>query len=309
MSATAPPHEQRTAPLAEARAATMRFGALTAVDAVDLRVLPGEVVGLLGANGAGKTTLIRCVLGLIRVTSGEVLLFGEPPSRATRARLGYVPQGLGLYEDLTVAENLEFSRRAFAIGHRDGGAARADPLAGDLELAALRDQTVGDLSLGLRRRVAFAAALAHRPDLLVLDEPTSGVDPLGRAQLWDTIRAAAESGAGVLVTTHHMSEAEQCDRLVVMADGRVVADGTMAEIVGSRATVKVAGGRWEDAFAALEDAGLAAALVGRTLRVPSAGRHEVAAALRRRGVDAEVELVPATFDETFVALAGRAGGA
>jgi ABC-2 type transport system ATP-binding protein len=309
MSATASLHQPPTQPLAEARAATMRFGELTAVAAVDLRVFPGEVVGLLGANGAGKTTLIRCILGLIRVTSGAVLLFGEPPSRATRARLGYVPQGLGLYEDLTVAENLEFSLRAFAVDHRDGGAATADPLAGDPELAAVRDQTVGDLSLGLRRRVAFAAALAHRPDLLVLDEPTSGVDPLGRAQLWDTIREAAEAGAGVLVTTHHMSEAEQCDRLVVMAEGRVVADGTMAEIVGSRATVKVAGGRWEDAFAALEDAGLAAALVGRTLRVPSASRDLVAAALRRRGVDAEVELVPATFDETFVALAGRAGGA
>jgi ABC-2 type transport system ATP-binding protein len=311
MNATAPPREPTKEPLAEARAATMRFGALTAVDAVDLRVLPGEVVGLLGANGAGKTTLIRCVLGLIRVTAGEVLLFGEPPSRATRARLGYVPQGLGLYEDLTVAENLEFSGRAFAAGRpdRDGAAAPADPLADDPELAAVRERTVGDLPLGLRRRVAFAAALAHRPDLLVLDEPTSGVDPLGRAQLWDTIRAAAEAGAGVLVTTHHMREAEQCDRLVVMADGRVVADGTMAEIVGSRATVKVAGGRWEDAFAALEGAGLPAALVGRTLRVPSAGRDQVAAALRRAGVDADVELVPATFDETFVALASRADAA
>jgi ABC-2 type transport system ATP-binding protein len=298
MSATA-------APLAEARAATMRFGALTAVDAVDLRVLPGEVVGLLGANGAGKTTLIRCVLGLVRVSAGEVLLFGEPPSRATRARLGYVPQGLGLYEDLTVAENLRFSGRGFGVGQRDG---TDGALAGDPELAAVAARPVGDLPLGLRRRVAFAAALAHRPDLLVLDEPTSGVDPLARTRLWDTIRAAAEAGAGVLVTTHHMSEAEQCDRLVVMADGRVVADGTMADIVGSRATVRVAAGRWEDAFAALEDAGLAAALVGRTLRVPSAGREEVAAALRRGRVDAEVELVPATFDETFVALAGRAGG-
>jgi ABC-2 type transport system ATP-binding protein len=298
MSATA-------APLAEARAATMRFGALTAVDAVDLRVLPGEVVGLLGANGAGKTTLIRCVLGLVRVSAGEVLLFGEPPSRATRARLGYVPQGLGLYEDLTVAENLRFSGRGFGVGQRDG---TDGALAGDPELAAVAARPVGDLPLGLRRRVAFAAALAHRPDLLVLDEPTSGVDPLARTRLWDTIRAAAEAGAGVLVTTHHMSEAEQCDRLVVMADGRVVADGTMADIVGSRATVRVAAGRWEDAFAALEGAGLAAALVGRTLRVPSAGREEVAAALRRGRVDAEVELVPATFDETFVALAGRAGG-
>jgi len=295
-----------TMPLAEARGATRRFGAFTAVDGVQLTVLPGEVVGLLGANGAGKTTLIRCLLGLLRVSDGTVELFGSPPSRATRARLGYVPQGLGLYEDLTVAENLAFSARAFAV--RGHGAGPGMPLAGDEELAAARDRTVADLPLGLRRRVAFAAALAHRPDLLVLDEPTSGVDALGRALLWDTIRAAAEAGAGVLVTTHRMSEAEQCDRLVVLADGRVVADGTMAEIVGGRSTVEVAAGRWEDAFAALEGAGLATALVGRTLRVPGAGREQVEAALRSSGVEAAVGLVPATLDETFVTLA-QAGAA
>jgi ABC-2 type transport system ATP-binding protein/ribosome-dependent ATPase len=300
-----------TAPLAETRRASRRFGAFTAVDGVRLTVLPGEVVGLLGANGAGKTTLIRCLLGLIRVSDGEVRLFGRPPSRATRARLGYVPQGLGLYEDLTVAENLDFSARAFATRGRDGDGAApaADPLAGDEELAAVRDRTVGDLPLGVRRRVAFAAALAHRPDLLVLDEPTSGVDALGRARLWDTIRAAAEAGAGVLVTTHRMSEAEQCDRLVVLADGRVVAEGSMAEIVGGRATVEVAAARWEDAFAALEGAGLAAALVGRSLRVPGAGRDQVEAALRGGGVEAAVGMVPATLDETFVALATRSGAA
>jgi ABC-2 type transport system ATP-binding protein len=293
-------------PLAEARGATRRFGAFTAVDRVTLQVLRGEVVGLLGANGAGKTTLIRCLLGLLRVSDGQVLLFGRPPSRATRARLGYVPQGLGLYEDLTVAENLEFSARAFAgRGGAGDGRPPADPPAVDPELASVRDRTVGELSLGLRRRVAFAAALAHRPDLLVLDEPTSGVDALGRALLWDTVRAAAEAGAGVLVTTHRMSEAEQCDRLVVLADGRVVAQGTTAEIVGGRRTVEVTAGRWEDAFAALEGAGLPAALVGRTLRVPGAGRDQVEAALRQGGVEAAVELALATLDETFVALASR----
>jgi ABC-2 type transport system ATP-binding protein/ribosome-dependent ATPase len=298
-----------TAPLAETRGATRRFGTFTAVDGVQLTVLPGEVVGLLGANGAGKTTLIRCLLGLIRISDGEVRLFGLPPSRATRARLGYVPQGLGLYEDLTVAENLAFCARAFAArGHGGNGAPPADSLAADEELAAVRDQTVGDLPLGLRRRVAFAAALAHRPDLLVLDEPTSGVDALGRARLWDTIRAVAEAGAGVLVTTHRMSEAEQCDRLVVMADGRVVAEGTTAEIVGGRSTVEVSAERWADAFTALDEAGLATALVGRALRVPGAAREQVDQVLRAAGVEAAVGLVPATLDETFVSLA-QAGAA
>jgi len=288
---------------------THRFGSLTAVDRVSLAVEAGEVVGLLGANGAGKTTLIRCILGLLRPTSGAVSLFGLAPSRRTRTRLGYVPQGLGLYDDLTVAENLAFSARAFGGaqgGH--GGAPAAGPADADLDrdVEAVAGELVGNLPLGLRRRVAFSAALAHRPDLLVLDEPTSGVDPLGRAQLWDTIRAAAEAGAGVLVTTHRMSEAEQCDRLVVLAGGRVAAQGTMAAIMGDASTVRVSTLRWEDAFLALEEAGLPVALVGRSLRVPGADRERVAAALGAGAVEAELDLVPATFEETFVALAAAA---
>jgi len=287
---------------------THRFGSLTAVERVSLAVEPGEVVGLLGANGAGKTTLIRCILGLLRPTSGEVRLFGRAPSRETRARLGYVPQGLGLYDDLTVTENLAFSARAFGAAPAGRGAAPPGSADTDLDrdVAAVAGEQVGDLPLGLRRRVAFAAALAHRPDLLVLDEPTSGVDPLGRAHLWDTIRAAAEAGAGALVTTHYMSEAEQCDRLVVLAGGRVAAQGTMAAIMGDASTVRVATPRWEDAFVALEEAGLPVALVGRSLRVPGTDRARVAGALRASGVQAELDLVPATFEETFVALAAGA---
>ncbi len=284
--------------LVEVSGARKRFGEVAAVDGVDLTVRPGEVVGLLGANGAGKTTLIRLVLGLLRPTGGTVLLFGEPPSRRTRARLGYVPQSLGLYEDLTVAENLAFSAGAF-------GARAPQRLDGPLE--AVRGELVAGLPLGLRRRVAFAAALAHHPELLVLDEPTSGVDPLGRARLWETIRAAAEADAGVLVSTHFMSEAEQCERLVVMAAGRVVAAGSMADIVGDATAVEVRPERWEAAFTALDRAGMPAALVGRRLRVPDADPRRVAAALDAAGVEAGVHLMPATFEETFVALS-RDGG-
>jgi ABC-2 type transport system ATP-binding protein len=280
-------------PLASAQGATKRFGELLAVDQVDLTVTPGEVVGLIGANGAGKTTLIRMLLGLLLPTAGRIRLFGEPPSRRTRARLGYVPQSLGLYEDLTVAENLAFSAAAF-------GSAGAD-LEG--ELAEQRDALVRDLPLGLRRRAAFAIALSHHPDLLVLDEPTSGVDPLQRARLWETIRATATDGAGVLVTTHHLSEAEQCDRLVVLANGRVAAAGTRAEGVGDTTAAEVRTPSWEAAFTALDAAGLPVSLVGRTLRVPGADPDAVRRLLADAGIPAQVATVAASFEETFVVLA------
>jgi ABC-2 type transport system ATP-binding protein len=280
-------------PLASAEGATRRFGELLAVDAVDLTVAAGEVVGLIGANGSGKTTLIRMLLGLLAPSAGRVRLFGEPPSRRTRARLGYVPQSLGLYEDLTVAENLAFSAAAY-------GSAGA-VLEGDL--AEARDVLVRDLPLGLRRRAAFAIALAHHPDLLVLDEPTSGVDPLARARLWETIRSSAEQGAGVLVTTHHLAEAQQCDRLAVLAAGRVVTAGTLAEVVGDTTAVQVRTPDWEAAFAALDRAGLPVSLVGRTLRVPGADPGRVGRLLAEDGVKAEVASVPASFEETFVGLA------
>jgi ABC-2 type transport system ATP-binding protein len=283
--------------LAIAEGASRRFGDLLAVDDVHLQVGAGEVVGLIGANGSGKTTLIRLLLGLLRPTAGRVRLFGEPPSRRTRARLGYVPQSLGLYDDLTVAENLAFSAGAFGV---------SDPSALQGDLAAVRDTLVHELPLGLRRRAAFAIALGHRPDLLVLDEPTSGVDPLQRARLWETIRASAEQGAGVLVTTHHMSEAEQCDRLLVLASGRVVAEGTMDEVVGGTRAVEVRTGRWEEAFTALDTAGLPVSLVGRTLRVPGADPGAVGGLLADAGVDADLDEVPASFEEAFVVLAGRA---
>jgi ABC-2 type transport system ATP-binding protein len=281
--------------LAGAAGATKRFGGLLAVDDVDISVAAGEVVGLIGANGSGKTTLIRMLLGLLAPTAGRIRLFGEPPSRDTRARLGYVPQSLGLYDDLTVAENLAFS--AAAYGSQDA------VLEG--ELAGARDVLVRELPLGLRRRAAFAIALGHHPDLLVLDEPTSGVDPLQRARLWETIRASAEQGAGVLVTTHHLGEAEQCDRLVVLAAGRVVAAGSLAEIVGDATAAEVRSPIWEAAFTALDLAALPVSLVGRTLRVPGNDPAGVARVLADAGVPAEVGSVPASFEETFVVLAGE----
>lgn len=276
--------------LTECREVTRRFGRFTAVDRASLSVARGEVVGLLGANGAGKTTLIRMMLGLLGVSSGEIRLFGTPPSRETRRRVGYVPQELGLYGDLTIAENIAFASAAFGDGrHTDLGVLR--------EFAG---EVVSKLPLGVQRRAAFAKALAHQPDLLFLDEPTSGVDPLARTQLWETIQQATERGAGALVTTHYMEEAEECDRLVVMANGRVVAEGTAAQIVGDARVTVVQTDSWADAFGALDAAGIPAALVGRTLRVPETGTAEVESALAN--ITARISETRATLEERFFQL-------
>jgi ABC-type multidrug transport system ATPase subunit len=293
-----------TGALAECLGVTRRFGRFVAVDGVDLQVRRGEVVGLLGANGAGKTTLIRMLLGLLPASGGQVRLFGEAPSRRTRQRLGYVPQGLGLYDDLTPSENLAFSAAVFG---GNGGELRRGELPGPLR--PFGGIVVGSLPLGVQRGAAFAEALAHRPDLLILDEPTSGVDPLGRARLWETVAAAAEGGAGVLVTTHYMDEAGECDRLLIMAQGRVVAEGTAAQITAGGQVTVVETSAWAPAFGALEAAGLPAALVGRTLRVPGAAPDDVRRALG--GLPAQIRQAPATLEESFfqLTLAGNARSA
>ena len=265
------------------------------VDRVDLTVGPGEVVGLLGANGAGKTTVIRMLLGLLPVSGGSVRLFGRPPSRATRRRIGYVPQTLGLYDDLTVAENLAFFRAVFSAAP----AARSGAVPESLRPYAR--VCVRDLPLGVARRAAFAQALEHTPELLLLDEPTSGVDPLARSRLWETIGEAAAAGAGAIVTTHNMEEAEECSRLVVLAGGRVVAAGTAAEIVGPARTAVVHAADWAAALRRLEAAGIRAVLSGETLRVPARPMAGVVQALA--GLSARVSDEPATLEERFFGLA------
>lgn len=283
--------------LLELSEVTKRFGRFVANDDVSLAVDGGEVVGLLGANGAGKTTAIRQALGLLTPNSGTVSHFGEVPSRHSARRIGYLPQGLGLWTDLSVLENLRFVAQAY------GSAPARLPD----DLAVTDHILVRDLSLGQQRRVAFCAALGHDPELLVLDEPTSGVDALSRSRLWDVIRGRAEAGAGVLVTTHFMDEARQCDRLLIMNEGRIVLRGSDEQIVGDRRVVQVDGDDWASFYATLETAGFDCGLVGRSVRVLTEDSEAVLRTLTEAGLDARVSTLAATLEETMVAVvAGEA---
>ncbi|MFL6444761.1 MAG: ATP-binding cassette domain-containing protein, partial [Candidatus Sulfotelmatobacter sp.] len=207
---------------------TKQFGPFTAVKGVSLEVKYGEIYGLLGANGAGKTTMIKMLCGLLEPTSGQMQLAGERGklrSPAVRERIGYMSQKFSLYDDLSIRENLEFFAGVYSVPENE----RAEKRAWVLEFSGLEgraEQITGMLPGGWKQRVAFGAAISHEPSILFLDEPTSGVDPLARRAFWRMINNLADQGTAVLVTTHYLEEAEQCNRLGFMVAGELVAQGT-----------------------------------------------------------------------------------
>lgn len=200
-------------------------GAQEVLPGISLDVAAG-VTGLLGPSGCGKTTLMRALVGAQRLRAGSVQVLGEPAGSAPlRTRVGYVTQSASVYDDLTVAENLSFFARVLGVA-RDS----ADEAVVSVGLADQRHQVVGRLSGGQRSRVSLAVALLGSPDLLVLDEPTVGLDPVLRRDLWGLFHRIADGGAAVLVSSHVMDEAERCDRLLLMREGRIIADGAPEEI-------------------------------------------------------------------------------
>ena len=185
-------------------------------------VEPGQVTGLLGPSGCGKTTLMRAIVGVQRITAGSVTVFGRPAGSAgLRSRIGYVTQAPSVYDDLTVEENLSFFAAVLGVGSD-----RIDDCIKVVDLVAERDKVVGRLSGGQRSRVSLAVALLGEPTLIVLDEPTVGLDPVLRRDLWETFHRLADDGAAVFVSSHVMDEATRCDRLMLMREGRIIADDT-----------------------------------------------------------------------------------
>jgi len=227
------PARPRGAMLAiEAVNLTKVFGGFRAVDGVTLRVEEGVIFGLLGPNGAGKTTTIRMILGLLKPTSGYVRVYGIDVERDRRSVLritGYMPQHFSLYEDLTVEENMRLYASLYGLGRGDAEE-RIRELMDEFMLRDFRGRLAGKLSGGTKQRLALAVALLHRPRLLVVDEPTAGVDPPLRRYFWGKFRELKERGVTILVTTHYMDEAENCDRIALMSRGRVAAEGSPLEI-------------------------------------------------------------------------------
>jgi ABC-2 type transport system ATP-binding protein len=224
--------QNRDQPVIQVNQVQRRFGDFFAVKGVSFEVRRGEVFGLLGANGAGKSTTFRMLCGLLPASAGHLTVAGHDLRHAAakaRARIGYMAQRFSLYCNLTVAQNLNFFARAYGLSgrHRQGRLRWA--LEG-FDLTDFADTESGDLSQGYKQRLAMAAALMHEPEILFLDEPTSGVDPLARREFWHRINALAESGVTILVTTHFMDEANYCDRLAIMAQGEVLAEGTPADL-------------------------------------------------------------------------------
>jgi ABC-2 type transport system ATP-binding protein len=219
-------------PAIEARALTRRFGDFTAVNAISFRVARGEVFGFLGANGAGKTTAIRMLIGLLAPTSGEARVAGcdiRTEADVLRTRIGYMSQRFSLYDDLTVRENIALYGGIYGLAD-DEILQRGEDILRELDFLASANTMVRALPLGWKQKLAFSVSLLHQPSVVFLDEPTGGVDPVTRRQFWERIYQTAARGTTVFVTTHYLDEAEYCDRLSIMVDGRIAALGTPTEL-------------------------------------------------------------------------------
>ncbi len=297
-----------------ARQLTKRFGDLLAVDGIDFEVAKGEAFGFLGPNGAGKTSTMRMIGGVSPVTSGLLTIFGLDPAQhgpTIRARLGVVPQADTLDLELTVRENLLIYSRYFDLSWREGGR-RADELLEFVQLNERSRDKVDELSGGMKRRLTIARALINSPELLLLDEPTTGLDPQARHLVWDRLYRLKQRGVTLVLTTHYMDEAEQlCDRLVVMDKARIAAVGSPRELIDKYSTREVLelrfpideqpplDGKLNDLAERIE------VLPDRVLLYTSDG-DEAIAAVHRRGLQPETALVRrSTLEDVFLRLTGR----
>ncbi|GAP36150.1 ABC transporter ATP-binding protein [Piscinibacter sakaiensis] len=307
----------RTAPVdlaIDVRGLVKRFGPRTVVDDVAIQVPRGRICGFLGPNGSGKTTTIRMLCGLLTPDAGEGTCLGLDIRRdaaAIKRRVGYMTQRFGLYEDLTIEENLVFVARVYALPQPRAAAARALDRLG---LGARRAQLAGTLSGGWKQRLALAACLLHEPRLLLLDEPTAGVDPKARRDFWQEIHALAAEGMTVLVSTHYMDEAERCHLITYLHDGRLLVAGSADEVIHAARlrTWRITGTNLPQLVARLErDGHWMAAAFGAAVHVTSDGRDDFPQWLQAQlpGHPWQVAPIPPGLEDLFIALTNRHGAA
>ncbi|MCG8276141.1 ABC transporter ATP-binding protein [Stenotrophomonas sp. NLF4-10] len=297
-----------------ARSLSKRFGALTAVDGVDLDVPRRQVYGFLGPNGSGKSTTIRMLCGLLTPSAGEIDVLGlriPEQAEALRSRIGYMTQKFSLFDDLSVRENLEFLAAVHDMP-RAPARRRIDELVEQYHFQDRQKQLAGTMSGGQKQRLALAAAVIQQPELLFLDEPTSAVDPESRRDFWEKLFELADAGTTLLVSTHYMDEAERCHRIAILDRGVLVADGTPAELtarLAGRALVVEAELPRQAAHVLSACAGVASvAQVGNSLRVLLAeegSEAPLADALRAAGIAARIHPQPASLEDVFVATTRR----
>ena len=300
--------------LVEARGLTKKFGDFTAVDSIDFDIKEGEAFGFLGPNGAGKTSTMKMITTVSPITEGKMTVFGIDPmvdGRSIRRRLGVVPQEDNLDLELTVAENLYIYGRYHDMKKSDINS-RIGELLEFAQLTERRDSEVEPLSGGMKRRLTIARALINDPDLIILDEPTTGLDPQARHLLWDRLYRLKQRGVTLVITTHYMDEAEQlCDRLVVMDQGKIVAEGSPRELIERYAPREVVELRFRDERrddAILKMDGLAnrsEVLADRVLLYTD-DADATQDGLHARGIDPEQVLVRrSTLEDVFLRLTGR----
>jgi len=292
----------------DVRGLTKAFGGRTVVDHIDLAVPRGQVCGFLGPNGSGKTTTIRMLCGLLEVDAGEGTCLGydiRREARRIKLRVGYMTQRFGLYEDLSIAENLDFTARVYRLDNRKQRVAAALERLG---LTGRKAQLAGTLSGGWKQRLALAACLLHEPELLLLDEPTAGVDPKARRDFWREIHALAAEGITVLVSTHYMDEAERCHRLVYISYGKMLAAGTAPEVIAQAGlrTWDVQGPRLDEVLALVEQRGWMAVPFGTSLHVSSSDHEDFPRWLMERDPTlaqaVRIEPIPTGLEDVFIAL-------
>jgi ABC-2 type transport system ATP-binding protein len=299
-----------TAPAISVRDLTKRYGDKTVVDAVSMDVAVGEIMGFLGPNGSGKTTTIRLMCGLLEPDGGDGQVLGfdiRNDRRSIKRKVGYMTQRFSFYEDLTIEENLRFV--AGLYGMNSVRTVVADTLE-DLGLSSRRKQLAGSLSGGWKQRLALAACIMHRPDLLILDEPTAGVDPKARRDFWDEIHTRAEGGLTVLVSTHYMDEAERCHRIGYISYGKLMASGTVEEVVRNAGltTLVITGENIAEAARQLRSApgvdqvapfGTTLHVVGRNADVLRTSVEQISARTQVKAAPAETSL-----EDVFIQLMG-----